>query len=259
MIEIRHCYDTRRVYDEIYEGSEIHQMDSFFIWVCSLLQVNAGSLVLDVSTGRGQMVEFARRRQAHAFGLDFSMVACRLAASRSPRAILCSDGQRLPFPDGTFDVVTNLGSLEHFERMDFGVQEMARVLKSDGIACLTVPNTFGLRWNVNVAWKTGDVDDDGQPLQRYGTRLQWQRLLESNGLSVVKVLGYEHERAFPRTRHDLKTYLMHPKRLVSLLFVPLIPVNAAGQFVFVCERARSERARSEGAQSEGARSVWDQG
>ena len=239
MIELRHAYDTRRAYDKIYTGSGIHQMDSFFIWTCSLLKIEPGSLVLDVSTGRGQMVEFARRRRAQAFGLDFSRVACRLAAERAPHSVSCADGQRLPFPDKTFDFVTSLGSLEHFEHMDLGVQEMARVLKPEGTACLTVPNTFGLRWNVGVAWKTGDVDDDGQPLQRYGTRLQWQRLLEGNGLSVIEVLGYEHERAFPRTWHDLRTYLRYPKRIVSLLFyVPLIPVNAAGQFVFICKRSK---------------------
>lgn len=236
MIELRHNQDTRRAYDAIYANKAIHQMDSFFIWICSLLRIKPGARVLDVSTGQGQMVESARKRQANAFGLDFSIVACQLAAQRTPHRILCADGQRLPFPDNSFDVVTNLGSLEHFEQMELGVAEMTRVLKREGIACLTVPNTFGLRWNVTVGWKTGDVDDDGQPLQRYGTRRQWERLLEDNGLAVSRVLGYEHERAFPRTRRDLLAYLKHPKRLVSLFFfVPLIPVNAAGQFVFICK------------------------
>ncbi len=240
MIEIRHSNDTRRSYDEIYDHESIRQMDSFFLWMCSLLNIGDGSRLLDVSTGEGQMVAFAQQRGAKAFGLDFSAKACHRASKSLPHSILCCDGQRLPFPDGVFDRVTNLGSLEHFERMDLGVQEMARVLRQDGIACLTVPNTFGWRWNVNVAWKTGEVDDDGQPLQRYGTRLQWQRLLEKNGLSVIRVLGYEHERAFPRTWHDLKAYLKHPKRLISLfLIVPFIPVNAAGQFVFICRRGNN--------------------
>lgn len=236
MIELRHSIDTREVYDEIYKGTGIHQMNSFFIWICSLLKIGPSMSVLDISTGRGQMVQFARQKQANAVGLDFSIVGCQHAAGRAPGCIVCSDAQRLPFPDDTFDVATNLGSLEHFERMELGVQEMARVLKKDGIACLTVPNTFGLRWNVTVGWKTGNVDDDGQPLQRYGTRRQWERLLESNSLSVKRVLGYEHERAFPRTRRDLIMYLKHPKWLASLLFfVPFIPINMAGQFVFICK------------------------
>jgi len=236
MIEFRHSIDTRVVYDEIYKGTGIHQMDSFFIWICSLLRIGPNMSVLDISTGRGQMVQFARKKRANAVGLDFSIVGCQHAEKRAPGCIVRSDGQSLPFPNNTFDVATNLGSLEHFERMDLGIQEMARVLKKDGLACLTVPNTFGLRWNVKVGWKTGDVDDDGQPLQRYGTRRQWERLLENHGLSVTQVLGYEHDRAFPRTGHDLLLYLKHPTRLAtSLFYIPFIPINMAGQFVFICK------------------------
>lgn len=235
MIELRHTQQTRDVYEEIYTGEAIHQMDSFFIWICSLLDIRPGHQLIDIATGRGQMVQYARKRGAEAFGLDFSMQACRLTNQRQPGTAVCTDAQHLPFPDQTFDFATNMGSLEHFEDMGTGVQEMARVLKPGGIACLTVPNTFGLRWNVQIAWKTGDVDDDGQPLQRYGTRRQWEQVLEGNGLQVVKVLGYEHERAIPRTARDFFMYLRHPKRLLSrLFFVPFIPVNAAGQFVFIC-------------------------
>ncbi|MCL4559666.1 MAG: class I SAM-dependent methyltransferase [Chloroflexi bacterium] len=236
MIEIRHTKDTRPSYDQMYMGEEIHQMDSFFIWVCKLLELRPGISLLDISTGRGQMVEYAGKCGTNPFGIDFSMVACRLAAERSPGTIAVADGQQLPFPDHSFDAVTNLGSLEHFEHMDLGIREMVRVLKPEGTALLTVPNTFGLRWNIAINQKTGDVDDDGQPLQRYGTRRQWESLLTENGLAIQRVLGYEHERAFPRTRRDFFSYLRHPKRLFSkMLVVPLIPVNLAGQFVFICK------------------------
>jgi SAM-dependent methyltransferase len=235
VIELRHTKDTREIYNEIYYGDRIHQMDSFFLWMISLLGVKRGQRFLDISTGRGQMVEFAVKAGADAWGLDFSMTACHLAKRRDPH-ILCADAHSLPFPDDFFDIVTNIGSLEHFEHMDIAVHEMSRVLKPMGSACLVVPNTFGLRWNVNVAWKTGDVDDDGQPLQRYGTRKQWEHILETNGLTVLDVKGYEHERALPRTWRDLRYYLLHPKQLLSMVtIVPLIPVNAAGQFVFICE------------------------
>jgi ubiquinone/menaquinone biosynthesis C-methylase UbiE len=236
MIVIRHTQDTQKTYDYIYQGEAIHQMDSFFIWACSLLSINQGVQVLDIATGRGQMVKFARQHGALAYGLDFSSTACKIANKDSRGNIINSDAQLLPFCDHSFDVITNFGSLEHFENMDQGIQEMARVLRPNGIACLTVPNTFGLRWNVQIAWRTGDVDDDGQPLQRYGTRQQWQKLLEENGLIIYKIMGYEHERAFPRTRKDMINYFRHPKRLISMLLVaPFVPVNAAGQFLFLCK------------------------
>ena len=239
MIEIRHSQETRNSYDVIYLGESIHQMDSFFIWVCSLLSIRQGMRVLDIATGRGQLVRFALQRGALAYGLDFSYTACKIARKDSWGKIVNGDAQLLPFCDQYFDVITNFGSLEHFVNMDQGIQEMVRILNPNGIVCLTVPNTFGLRWNVQIAWRTGDVDDDGQPLQRYGTRHQWQSLLEKNGLLVKRVLGYEHERAKPHTMKDFFNYLKHPRRLLSMLVVaPLIPVNAAGQFLFICERCQ---------------------
>ncbi len=236
MIEIRHSKETRNSYNEIYMGESIHQMDSFFIWVCSFLSIHENMRVLDIATGRGQMVKFAQNNGASSFGIDFSFTACKIAQANTLGKITNCDAQLLPFSDQTFDIVTNFGSLEHFEDMAKGIQEIVRVLKPGGIGCLTVPNTFGLRWNVQIAWRTGDVDDDGQPLQRYGTRQQWQSLLQENGLVVKKVMGYEHERAFPRTKKDLVNYLKHPRRLISMLIIaPFVPVNAAGQFLFICE------------------------
>ncbi|MBX3001311.1 MAG: class I SAM-dependent methyltransferase [Caldilineaceae bacterium] len=236
MIEIRHTQETRSIYDQIYQSEAINQMDSFFLWILRLLRVNAGSRLLDISTGRGQMVHLARQYSIDACGIDFSTSACQIAADKTPGQIICANGQQLPIASNSFDFVTNLGSLEHFEQMDQGVREMARVLKPTGLACLTLPNTFGLLWSVNIAWQTGDVDDDGQPLQRYGTRKQWQHLLEENGLRVIQIRGYEHEHAVPRTIGDLKSYWLRPKRTLIMLGARWIPVNAVGQFVFICAK-----------------------
>jgi SAM-dependent methyltransferase len=235
MIEFRHTTDTQAIYDEIYKGELIHQMDSYFKWVCSLVKIKSGMRLLDIATGRGQMVSTADSYGALSVGIDFSMTACKVAIGNAKR-ISCADAMWLPFPNGYFDIVTNIGSLEHFEDLDRGILEMVRVLKLDGQAFLMVPNTYGLRWAVFHAWKTGRISDDGQPLQRYGTRSQWADLLQKNGLEVIKVLGYEHERAFPRTWHDFWRYIKNPRRLISMLFItPLIPVNAASQFVFICK------------------------
>lgn len=237
MIEIRHTNETRSTYDQIYTGDSIDQMDSYFLWLQDLLRLKPGQRLLDVSTGRGQMLALARKRGIDAYGLDFSAVACRIAAAKMPGRVIGGDGHSLPFPANCFDAVTNVGSLEHFEEMALGVQEMARVLKPNGLACVTVPNAFGLWWNVMAAWRTGDVDDDGQPLQRYGSRRQWERLLSSNGLTVTEVRGYEHEHAFPRTRKDARSYWLRPVRIARMLLSPHLPVNIAGQFVFLCRKS----------------------
>lgn len=237
MIVLRHTEQTRPIYDQIYSGTAIDQMDSMFLWIQSLLGLTPGDRFLDISTGRGQMVKLAGQRGIDAVGIDFSLRACQITHDKKPNSAICADAQRLPFADNSFDAAANIGSLEHVELMEVAVREMARVLTPGGRACLTVPNTFGLLWNVSAGWRTGDIDDDGQPLQRYGTRCQWERLLLQNGLRVERVLGYEHEHAFPRTRKDLTRYWFHPKRIAIMSLGRLIPVNAAGQLVFVCTKA----------------------
>ncbi len=71
-------------------------------------------------------IEFARR-QLEFFGTPH----CRFEVA---------DGQRLPFPDASFDVVTALEIIEHLAEPGNLLKEMRRVLKPGGAAVLTTPN-----------------------------------------------------------------------------------------------------------------------
>ncbi|MEO8083185.1 MAG: methyltransferase domain-containing protein, partial [Ardenticatenales bacterium] len=161
------------------------------------------------------------------------------AGSASPASALglaAANGESLPYADGAFDYVTNLGSLEHYDDPIRGAAEMARVVADDGIVLLHVPNAFGLRWNVMHAWRHGDVHDDGQPIQRYATRAQWTRVLEAGGLEVVRVLGYEEMAHHPVGLSGWLGALRHPSRLLVPL-AGLLPVDMASIFVFLCRKA----------------------
>jgi len=131
-----------------------------------------------------------------------------------------------------------LGSLEHYLHPDEGVREISRVLKKDGLACILLPNLFGLLGNVKHVWETGNIFDDGQPIARYATRNEWSVLLERNGLVPHRVLRYERE--FPRTLSDLAWFLRHPSKILRLIVMFLIPLNLANNFVFLCVRANGE-------------------
>jgi len=47
--------------------------------------------------------------------------------------------ERLPFPDGTFDVVVAFEVLEHVENLEHTLKEIRRVLKSQGLIVASVP------------------------------------------------------------------------------------------------------------------------
>ena len=100
-----------------------------------------GGRVLDVGTGPGLLlVELARQRpDLELAGFDLSADMVRLAErniARAPRPdridIRRADVADLPYPDASFDVVVAVMSLHHWQDVDRGLAEVARVLRPGG-------------------------------------------------------------------------------------------------------------------------------
>jgi len=240
MLEIRHGQPTKEytkeIYEKIYSMAPIRHIDSFYAWILDLLDIQPGRFLLDVSCGVGSLPRLAAQAGLRAFGVDFSEIALQIAYREAPTVTwILADGESLPFPDSCFDYVTHIGSLEHYINPQAGVQEIARVLKPDGYACVLLPNTFGLLGNVWTALRTGRTFDDGQPIQRYAARLEWQDLLEASGLRVIRTVKYE--RAWPRNFADIYWYLKHPKDILRLFLGVFVPLNWANYFVYLCRKA----------------------
>lgn len=239
LLEIRleaESQDARQGYDALYEATSLSQIDSFYLWLMKKLRLPTQGRLLDVACGAGEVVRLAGQHGLQAVGLDLSEVVARSAAQRvkSHGWIGVSRGESIPFASDSFDFVTNIGSLEHFEDPAKGVREMGRALKPGGKAFILVPNTFSLLTNVWHAMRTGETSADDQPVQRYGARADWVSLLEANGLKVVQTLKYE--RPWPYRVSDWGYYLRRPKELMRLLVAPLVPLNLAFCFLFICEK-----------------------
>ena len=233
--QIASAADSARSYDELHAEGYLQQSDSFYRWLLSLLRPRSGQTLLDVSCGGGMLLASASQKELLVAGLDLSPWAARAAAIRlSDAHIVVANAEQLPYADNTFDYLTNIGSVEHYLHPHRAVREMARVLHPNGLALVLLPNMFGLLGNILHVWRTGDVFDDGQPVQRYGTKAQWCRLLELNGLQVVRIQKYE--RARPRTWKDLGWYARRPHRLVRMCLTPFIPLNLASFLVYQCQK-----------------------
>ena len=235
MLEIHHIENDhlKDAYEQLYNDRPIRHTDSFYRWILKLLKPPKERSFLDIACGQGRLVELAAAYGVKAYGSDISFRAVR-ENSTSGNGLLVCNGQALPFPDACFDYITNIGSLEHFVDPIVGAQEMSRVLKIGGLACVLLPNTFGIFSTVLYALHTGRLADDGQPIQRYATRYKWQDLLESNGLKVIRTFKYECE--WPLTLGDWGGYLRRPKALVRLFLTPILPLNLANSFVYICSR-----------------------
>lgn len=92
--------------------------------------------ILDVGCGAGFLTNKLALEDFDITGVDLSQeslnVAQRFDTTKKVQYIL-SDARKLPFPDGTFDVVTTLDFLEHVDDPELVVAECARVLKKGGL------------------------------------------------------------------------------------------------------------------------------
>jgi ubiquinone/menaquinone biosynthesis C-methylase UbiE len=96
--------------------------------------------MLDVGCGMGgKTVWYAEAGARHVTGIDIDPdhagPAGRFVSDRSLAErvrIICGDAMRMPFPDGTFSVVTANDSMEHFADPAAALAELARVLRPGG-------------------------------------------------------------------------------------------------------------------------------
>jgi SAM-dependent methyltransferase len=238
LIEIRHEQTEiaeKQAYDRIYSIRGINQRDSLYLWFLGHVARYGAGKLLDVSCGEGTFLRLAQRAGFHPIGIDFSSAALYKAQRATPSAsIALANAQRLPFADESFDVVTNIGSLEHYFDPPEAVREMARVLRPAGVGLVWVPNLFGIFGNVTNVLRHGEIHDDGQPLQRYATRASWEHLLGTNGLIVERAIGFE--RAFPRTLPDLIWLLRRPWKIIRMIVAIFLPVNLSDQLIFICRK-----------------------
>ena len=110
-----------------------------------------GETVLDIGTGRGELLAVALERgAARAVGVEYSHAAVELARKTlaahgiEDRAdVIESDARKLPIEDGFADLVTMLDFVEHLTEEEFALAlgEAKRVLKPGGrVLVHTLPN-----------------------------------------------------------------------------------------------------------------------
>jgi SAM-dependent methyltransferase len=205
----------------------------FFDWILALLAPAAGGSLLDVACGSGGFLRVADERGFEPTGIDISQAAIAIAAERVPGADLrVGDAEHLPFPDSSFDVVTCLGSLEHFESPERGAAEIARVLRPSGSALVFVPNLFFLG-HVWLGLRHGTQPSEGgqQFSETFRSSKGWLSLLEGAGLSV--------ERYEPWNKIHASDKVSRATMWLWNAAARFVPRNGSYGFAFVCRKGAS--------------------
>jgi SAM-dependent methyltransferase len=165
--------------------------------------------ILDVGAGEGSLVERYRERGYDVIGID---------SAYESQHVKKADILALPFDDEIFDILFCLDVLEHVELLDQAkaLDEMRRVLKSDGTLLMSVPNLAHLHSRLRFLF-TGKLTRTSAVERHPGDRplSEYLGLLESRAFSIERRSGI-----FPTLPLVFRAVNHHPDRmgwLVGLL------------------------------------------
>lgn len=193
-----------------------------------------GSRVLDIACGTGKWLELLSARGAQVYGIDISELAIAACRARLPSSIFhVCPAEDLPFDDATFDVVTCLGSLEHFLDPEHALREMLRVAKPRGRFLLLMPNTGFLPARLGLFGGTHQVKVREMPRSLQG----WESLLNSAGMSIISRWRDLH--LLSREWIGRQGLRMWPLRAAQALLLPVWPMAWQYQVYHYCRRRSS--------------------
>lgn len=118
--------------------------------------------MLEVGSGTGALLAAASERFPRVVGVDIAMRWLHVSRRRfmdrglPVPPLVCACAERLPFPDGSFDVVVSAATLEVTKEPQQALTECARVVKAGGRVLLNTGNRFSLAVEPHVRlWGVG--------------------------------------------------------------------------------------------------------
>lgn len=225
--------DIRSFYQNVYYGkaSASDRPAHYHLRLTQRLGVSPGSEVLDVACGLGGWLLACQQRGAHPSGVDLSEKAISLCRQAMPEGTFhAQPAETLPFADHHFDLVTCLGSLEHFVDPVSALREMGRCAKPGAPILIVVPNTEFL------ARKLGLWDGTQQTAAREEARSPdgWRQLFAEAGLEVTKAWSDLHMLSWGWISQ--RGALQVPFRLAVALGLCLLPLRWQYQISYLCRR-----------------------
>ncbi|MBW1908177.1 MAG: class I SAM-dependent methyltransferase [Deltaproteobacteria bacterium] len=110
----------------------------------SLEKYKNGGMLLDVGCGEGTFLKLAQNSGWKISGTELSSYAAKYASNALGTDVFCGDLEDAKYPDHSFDVVTMWHVLEHVKDPKKYLLEVHRILKSNGLMVIAVPNVNDL-------------------------------------------------------------------------------------------------------------------
>jgi len=145
----------------------------------SRLPLSGSGRVLDAGCGSGRMLQ-ELVRYGEVSGIELDAEAASVAAERRVGEVRVGRLEELPWPDGTFELITCLDVIEHTPDDRRALAELRRVAAPGGWLLVTVPAYQAL-------WSLHDLAN--HHYRRYGRRALRQAAAEA-GWSVQRVTSF---------------------------------------------------------------------
>jgi len=174
-----------------------------------------GKTVYDIGCGTGELVRLMTEQGASATGLDSAEMLDK--AMKTPEAgderYVAGGAERLPFEDGSADLLTYIASLHHVagDKLEDALRECARVLKPGGRAVFVEPVAAKGAYS-EITRLTGD-DETLARAKAYETLKTAFRY----GLDMTAEEMFYVERSFDDYIHLVETFVDEAPRREEIL------------------------------------------
>jgi SAM-dependent methyltransferase len=224
-----------------------------FRYVLEHLDVTSDHHVLDIGSPKLLSLFLAARVGAHVRATDlvdyffpsYTAYAASMLGPRKERYVMeTQDAQALSYDDETFDRVFSVSVIEHIpgDGDTVAVNQIARVLKPNGIACLTVPwSDRGYleefhRPGPDAYWVKASDQSKVFYQRAYDHDSLYERLLGHDRLELVDVSFWGERRI------NVEDALLSP-RLPRLLRHAMLPAHFVLNRLFLSPLAETEGSR----------------
>jgi ubiquinone/menaquinone biosynthesis C-methylase UbiE len=192
---------AQRVFGEraaFYTTSPAHTDPQVLARVVDLARPQRDWSVLDIATGSGHTAFALAPQVASVIGIDITREMLREAESLKAELGVTNvlfqigDVHKLPFADGTFQLVTCRRAAHHFSNIGLALQEIRRVLSVGGRVLVddrSVPEDDFVDRSMNLL----DTYHDESHVREYRPQ-EWRRMLEDAGFVVEVVEPYTRHR-----------------------------------------------------------------
>ncbi len=114
--------------------------------------------IFDFGCGSGYLVGELQKMGYDTYGLDFEKYAIDYGLNQGINNLKLATGEKIDYPDETFNIVTAFDVLEHIENEKPIIKELVRILKPGGKMIISVPAYM---------WLWGVQDDISHHFRRY--------------------------------------------------------------------------------------------